>query len=241
MCETCGNGVCDPSESCETCETDCGVCQTCGDGFCNNGETCATCQLDCGVCDLCGDGVCTGQETCANCPGDCGQCINPCPVPIGENVEVTAEACIEFEGVGTDTFILTIYSREDYPADYSVTASGEAAPWAVIQPQTVSIPANGDGQVFINVVVPQGTAPGLYNLTATITSGGEPVSEKQLYVSLTEPEEPGQPPVVTIEETPTGAFLIGEISVIWVAIILAVVINIILAIVFFKKVWGGGA
>ena len=237
VCETCGNGVCDSSESCSSCEQDCGVCQTCGDGSCNNGETCATCSLDCGACDLCGDGVCTGLESCSNCPTDCGQCINPCPVPIGENVEVTAEACIEFEGTGTDTFILTIYSKEDHTADFTIGLSGPASGWSTVQPSTLSLPAGGQASSTIAVTVPEGTAPGLYNLTASISSGGEVISEKQLYVSLSEAAEPNQPPIVVIQDTPTGAFLIGDIDVIWVAIVLAVIINIILAVVFFKKVW----
>jgi len=159
-------------------------------------------------------------------------------VPIGENVEVTVEACIEFEGSGTDTFVLTIYSREDHLADYNVEISGQAAQWAVVQPPAVTIPANGEAEVVINVAVPEGTPPGLYNLTVQILSGGEKISEKQLYVSLKEPEEPGQAPVVVIQETPTGAFLIGEGEVIWIAIILAVIINTVLAVVFFKKLRG---
>ena len=45
----CGNGVCDGSETCDSCPSDCGPCP-CGDGTCNGGETCSTCPHDCGSC-----------------------------------------------------------------------------------------------------------------------------------------------------------------------------------------------
>jgi hypothetical protein len=69
----CGNGTCNPDESCSTCPADC-PCPTCGDGSCNGDETCATCAGDCGACPFCGDGACLGQELCDTCPADCGVC-----------------------------------------------------------------------------------------------------------------------------------------------------------------------
>jgi len=47
---TCGDSVCQISESCSTCEEDCGVCASCGDSICQNSETCSTCGEDCGKC-----------------------------------------------------------------------------------------------------------------------------------------------------------------------------------------------
>jgi hypothetical protein len=48
--ETCGNGVCAPSESCSTCPSDCGSCPPpvalCGNGACDTGEDIA-CPTDC--------------------------------------------------------------------------------------------------------------------------------------------------------------------------------------------------
>lgn len=41
---SCGNAVCDSSETCSTCATDCGACATCTDQIQNQGET----GLDCG-------------------------------------------------------------------------------------------------------------------------------------------------------------------------------------------------
>lgn len=85
--EMCGNGTCDPGETCRSCPKDCGPCATCGDGVCQTGdagddsdansEDCGSCPQDCnGACPSCGDGVCSlaDHETCASCPQDCGQC-----------------------------------------------------------------------------------------------------------------------------------------------------------------------
>lgn len=48
----------------------------CGDGRCSDSETCETCDQDCGGCEgpHCGDGTCAGKETCSTCAQDCGEC-----------------------------------------------------------------------------------------------------------------------------------------------------------------------
>ena len=70
----CGDGGCDPFESCDTCSADCGAC-VCGDGTCNLNEDCTSCETDCGVCPPeCGDSNCDANEDCSTCPGDCGEC-----------------------------------------------------------------------------------------------------------------------------------------------------------------------
>lgn len=79
----CGNGVCDPTETCTSCPGDCGTCPTvgCGDGSCARpAETCATCAVDCGSCPIasCGDSSCAGAENCSSCPADCGACTSRC-------------------------------------------------------------------------------------------------------------------------------------------------------------------
>jgi hypothetical protein len=73
-CATCGDGNCDPGETCSSCPGDCGPCATCGDGNCDPGETCTSCPGDCGPCSGCGDSKCDPGETCSTCPGDCGAC-----------------------------------------------------------------------------------------------------------------------------------------------------------------------
>ncbi|MGD2108695.1 MAG: right-handed parallel beta-helix repeat-containing protein [Phycisphaerae bacterium] len=42
---------------------------TCGDGVCDEGESCETCACDCGAC--CGDGTCATHESCVSCAADC--------------------------------------------------------------------------------------------------------------------------------------------------------------------------
>ena len=73
--EECGNGTCESSESCDTCEADCGVCSTCGNGVCDIGEDCNTCSSDCisGSGPSCGNGICEASagEDCNSCPQDC--------------------------------------------------------------------------------------------------------------------------------------------------------------------------
>jgi hypothetical protein len=47
-CAKCGDGTCDPLESCRLCPSDCGVCPlVCGDFHCDTGETAMTCPGDC--------------------------------------------------------------------------------------------------------------------------------------------------------------------------------------------------
>ena len=49
---------------------------TCGDGACTGTETCNTCELDCGAC--CPNTVCEDGETECSCPADCGACPGCC-------------------------------------------------------------------------------------------------------------------------------------------------------------------
>ncbi len=78
----CGDGLCWGSESCSSCNKDCGACPPaqCGDGKCNGSETCTSCSGDCGACPkpICGDGKCQTGETTAGCPGDCAPAAVGC-------------------------------------------------------------------------------------------------------------------------------------------------------------------
>lgn len=67
----CGNGRCEPTESCGSCPADCGPCSACSNGRCDAGETCASCPVDCGRCNPCGNRVCDGDESTRSCPADC--------------------------------------------------------------------------------------------------------------------------------------------------------------------------
>jgi uncharacterized repeat protein (TIGR01451 family) len=104
---TCGDAVCSGDETCNTCESDCGVCEeeevlpVCGDNQCNGEETCDTCESDCGVCEeeevlpVCGDNQCNGEETCTTCVGDCGIC--PALPVCGDNQCNGEETCTTCE------------------------------------------------------------------------------------------------------------------------------------------------
>ena len=87
-CGTCGNGICETSESVVTCPGDCGGGPVCGNLVCEAGENATNCPGDCGV--GCGDGTCTPPEDCNSCQADCGACGPVCGngmVDDGDNCE----------------------------------------------------------------------------------------------------------------------------------------------------------
>jgi outer membrane protein OmpA-like peptidoglycan-associated protein len=99
----CGDNKCDPHETCESCECDCGECPPpppfCGDGECDDDETCESCEHDCGKCPppppFCGDGNCDSHESCKTCKKDCGKCPPPPPF-CGDHecgINETCESC----------------------------------------------------------------------------------------------------------------------------------------------------
>jgi len=62
-------GTCPPHHECQS--GSCVYVPYCGDGLCDPVETCDSCPEDCDAC--CGNGICqpTFGEHCGNCPGDC--------------------------------------------------------------------------------------------------------------------------------------------------------------------------
>jgi hypothetical protein len=78
---TCGNGVCEAGEDCNSCPQDClsgtggGSCDACFkgscDGVCHPVKETSDCP-DCAPGWCCGDGFCSGDETVDNCAVDCG-------------------------------------------------------------------------------------------------------------------------------------------------------------------------
>ncbi|MCX6761078.1 MAG: DUF6483 family protein [Candidatus Nealsonbacteria bacterium] len=98
---TCGDKICQSTESKSSCSVDCGYPWVCGDGICGGTETdwncpqdcpkpevpsvyCGdkicqstegqnSCPVDCGYPLICGDGICSGTDTYDNCPKDCSQ------------------------------------------------------------------------------------------------------------------------------------------------------------------------
>ena len=78
----CGNGQCEPGETCRSCENDCGACPpaVCGNNVCEDAESCSSCEKDCGKCPFCGDGKCEGDETYQNCLQDCPNELPGCAI-----------------------------------------------------------------------------------------------------------------------------------------------------------------
>jgi hypothetical protein len=71
----CGDGTCNGTETCNSCDLDCDCPVGCGNGTCDVGESCRACPGDCGFCPVaCGDDLCNGGESCTTCPNDCGVC-----------------------------------------------------------------------------------------------------------------------------------------------------------------------
>jgi hypothetical protein len=102
--EDCGDGICAITESCDTCEIDCGPCEWCGNGICSPwaGEDCNSCSWDCPTCpDADGDGVWDSSD---NCPTTYNPDQTDC------DGDGTGDACDGFNGnttyLGSDLYYL---------------------------------------------------------------------------------------------------------------------------------------
>jgi hypothetical protein len=151
-----------------------------------------------------------------------------------------ATACIELTGKGTNAFNLTVWNKEEYEAIFGIELIGDAAQWAIARPSSLLIPGKSTGLTMIYVTIPDGTPHGLYNLTARVTSGGNLIDEKLLFVSVTEEDEGPAVSINPQESGPAGAFLVGDIDVLWAVIILGVAINLILVVVLLHRVFRAG-
>jgi hypothetical protein len=114
---TCGNGSCEPGESCAKCSQDCGACPSCGNGVCSPNEDCSTCAEDCGACpcthdvcssgpalvpgcDPCVDQICAVDSFCCDVAWD-GICVSEvasvcgqqCPTVCGDGLCNAGESC----------------------------------------------------------------------------------------------------------------------------------------------------
>lgn len=104
--EKCGDTICQSSESCSSCPSDCGSCAVKTTYYCysyneptgEHGDSCisststspgnvcftslANCQQSLNSLTptqsvYCGNGLCDGSDTCSTCPSDCGTCPSP--------------------------------------------------------------------------------------------------------------------------------------------------------------------
>jgi hypothetical protein len=91
-CGGCGDGACQqPTETCGSCPSDCGLCAVCGDERCAGDETCSTCAGDCGGCTVCANGTCDVRESVTSCPADCVCSNDTCDA--GESVSTCGRDC----------------------------------------------------------------------------------------------------------------------------------------------------
>ncbi len=109
---SCGNGICEVTESANNCEYDCKP--SCGDNKCEMAEAASTCPQDCGVC---GDGLCALPDEGATCPLDC---VRPCgdgKCEGGESPETCAVDC----GPCGDFVCGKLETADTCPADCSLS------------------------------------------------------------------------------------------------------------------------
>ena len=135
---SCGDTICELTENCVTCPTDCGICPAgCGNAACSGAETCQTCPADCGTCALgCGDGVCAADESCGSCPLDCS-----CPTA---GVRLAAGGSLTFQDVSADGVYLAYTNASG--ALFRVATDGASAP---VQVSTGVIRARFKGNFLV--------------------------------------------------------------------------------------------
>ncbi len=87
----CGNGNCDLTEDCSTCEADCGACPgICGNGICEAGEDYSNCPDDCCMADCTDEGDSTCHSEC--------DVYNGCSITSGCGGTASGTAiCIDFD------------------------------------------------------------------------------------------------------------------------------------------------
>ncbi len=134
----------------------------CGDGRCNNGESCSSCPQDCGECSYCGDGVCDlSRENQHNCPQDCG-------MPFRHMINLqTEEECQEIVTGESGEFNVTVTNTGEGEEYLNVVLSGPLAQWASYEPHII-LPPSSSRTERVEVNVPEGAFPGLYNATIRV-------------------------------------------------------------------------
>jgi hypothetical protein len=100
---TCGNGICEASEDCNSCPADCG---------CKQGMSCASN----GICrtTVCGDGICTTEKN------QSGNCCEDCGCPSNQICNKFTEQC-QVKATITDTQINGIV--KNYLLNNSITGT----------------------------------------------------------------------------------------------------------------------
>jgi hypothetical protein len=235
----CGDGICNYGETQYSCPQDCGNPEYCGDNVCNNGETCSSCQQDCGACSYCGDGTCDlNTESQQNCPQDCGH-------PAVHSVAISvADECHEINQSSSGIYSLSIVNNGNVPETLALSASGIPGPWTVQQP-SITVFAGQSESWEVTVSVPDGTEPGLYNLTISADNSNAHASTLLLVdvklsdmENLTQATQEGNED----EQSPTGAFIAGDIRIPeWALIVVVIAIIVVAVIILFSASSAQGA
>ncbi len=102
---TCGDAICDDSETVTNCPEDCAAAPVCGDDICEGDEDEVNCPEDCAAGPICGDDVCEAGEDEVNCPEDCatGPICGDGVCEAGEDEVNCPGDCIALPVCGDDT------------------------------------------------------------------------------------------------------------------------------------------
>jgi cysteine-rich repeat protein len=176
---TCGDGLCQAGEACETCPSDCGLC-ACSHAVCTDGaplapgcdgDPCVTsiCGVDPYCCAIAWDTVCVeevqticGQPACFACGDlacgggeDCGGCPGDCGVcpGCGNGVQNAPEACDDgntSDGDGCSSLCQKeCVATEAEPNGSTATANGPLAPGAGLECGSIAAPGDVDHFSFV--------------------------------------------------------------------------------------------
>ena len=161
--------------------------QVCGDLVCNGTETCKTCQTDCKTCpapSLCGNNSCNAGETYYSCPSDCPQPSQTCQ-ELGGTICTQSQECSGGLLNATDSKKCCLGTCFADP-DLSVAASSSAVV-AVGQMGTVAVTIyNKGGSVGPFDVVLREPIEGSLPQTKSITTAPLDKGEAQGVASLQE-------------------------------------------------------
>jgi hypothetical protein len=173
---------------------------SCGDGLCNGTDTCSNCPQDCGVCPppppSCGDGQCNGSETCSSCPQDCGVCpppptaqiqFDPTSYTVDESsptATIRVTRTVDFSGTSSVEYLSTdgtATAGQDYVA---VSGKLTFSPGDTVK--TFEVP-------IINDRVPEGSETVNLNLRNPSGANLPPAGDHAL-LTITEQNPPPPPP-----------------------------------------------
>lgn len=166
----CGNGTCDPAETCNDCPADCGPCgDPCGDGECSEEETCASCPTDCGFCegDCCNDngsiGCFDAVFTECVCPHDGYCCENNwdslCASSVRGELAVTPEALTAITDCVDGWWLECTESAEGWHARFNpagrISCDADASPTDATHCRS-GLPCNEDSDCASGICHPSG-------------------------------------------------------------------------------------